>query len=115
MKTFTVVTGGDYSAQQIADYMRRMRDNDLTYMRVTDKVYCAVGSDVYTHLDGMMQEQGFEFIGCDGSVQSMRCYYKDGKALWVRIEYDINRVWCLWNFGSAFDYNLETDGYKTMQ
>ena len=116
MKTFTVVTGGDYSAKQIANYMRQMREDDRTYLRVTDKVYCAVGGDdVYAHLDSMMQEQGFPFIGCDGNLQNMRCYYKDGKACWVRVEFDINGVWSIWNIGSFFDYDLARDGYKNME
>ncbi len=115
MKTFTVVTGGDFSAQQMASYMRQMRDSDQAYLHVTDKVYCAVGGeDVYTNLDGMMQGQGFQFIGCDGSLQNMRCYYKDGKACWVRVEFDINGVWSIWNIGNLFDYDLARDGYKTM-
>ena len=106
MKTFTVVTGGDYSAKQIANYMRQMREDDRTYLRVTDKVYCAVGGDdVYAHLDS----------SCDGNLQNMRCYYKDGKACWVRVEFDINGVWSIWNIGSFFDYDLARDGYKNME
>jgi hypothetical protein len=116
MKTFTVVTGGDYSAKQIAGYMRRMRESGDTYLYISDKVYCAVGGDeVYSHLDSMMQQQGFEFIGCDGNIRDMRCYYKDGKACWVRVEFDINGVWSIWNVGNFFDYDLARDGYKNME
>ena len=116
MKTFTVVTGGDYSAQQIADYMRGMRASDRTYMRISNKVYCAVGGDqAYENLDNMMAEGGYEFIGCDGNLQNMRCYYKDGRACWIRVEFDINGVWCLWNIGNFFDYDLAKEGYKNME
>ena len=116
MKTFTVVTGGDYTPQEIADHLRDMRNQDLTYKRISDRVYCAVGGeDVYANLDAMMTEKGFEFIGCDGNLQNMRCYYKDGKACWVRVEFDINGVWSLWNIGNLFDYDLAKEGYKNMQ
>ncbi|MBQ7542356.1 MAG: hypothetical protein IJT44_08730 [Clostridia bacterium] len=116
MKTFTIVTGGDYTAQQIADYMRGMRDNDLAYMRISNRVYCAVGGEeTYDNLDKMMEERGYKYIGCDGNLQNMRCYYKDGKACWIRVEFDINCVWSLWNIGNFFDYDLAKDGYKNMQ
>ena len=116
MKTFTVVTGGDYTTQQIADYMRGMREGGLDYMRISDKVWCAVGGkEVYGNLDKMMTGQGFQFIGCDGNLQNMRCYYKDGKACWVRVEFDINGVWSIWNIGNFFDYDLARDGYKNME
>ena len=60
-------------------------------------------------------EDDATIYGTDGNLVTMRCYYKDGKAVWARVEFDINGVWCLWNFGNQFDYNLETDGYKTMK
>ena len=115
MRTFTVVTGGDYSQNQIADYMRGMRKAEQDYVQISEKLYCAVAEDGYAHLDAMMAEKGWQFIGTDGNLITMRCYYKDGKAVWVRVEFDINGVWSLWNFGSPFDYDLKTDGYKTMQ
>ena len=115
MRTFTVVTGGDYSQNQIADYMRWMRKSGKTYMQISDKLYCAVAENGYDNLDQMMADDGWQFIGTDGNLYTMRCYYKDGKAVWARVEFDINGVWCLWNFGNQFDYDLETDGYKTMQ
>ena len=116
MKSFTVVSGGDYSAQEIADHLRDMREQELTYKRISDKVFCAVGGEeVYDELDKMMAGQGFKFIGCDGNLQNMRCYYKDGKACWVRVEFDINGVWSLWNIGNLFDYDLAKDGYKNME
>ena len=115
MRTFTVVTGGDYSQNQIADYMRAMRKSGQSYTQISEKLYCADAGNGYENLDTMMAEQGWEFIGTDGNLVTMRCYYKDGKAVWVRIEFDINGVWSLWNFGNQFDYNLETDGYKTMK
>ena len=62
----------------------------------------------------MMAENGWEFIGTDGNLITMRCYYKDKKAVWVRIEFDINSVWQLWNFGDEFSYDLQSNGYKTM-
>ena len=115
MRTFTVVTGGDYSQNQIADYMRSMRKSDEVYAQISEKLYCAEAENGYDNLDKMMAEKGWKFIGTDGNLITMRCYYKDGKAVWVRVEFDINGVWSLWNFGSQFDYDLETDGYKTMQ
>ena len=48
-------------------------------------------------------------------MHTMRCYYKDGAARWVRVEYDINQVWCLWNIGNTFRYDLAKDGYKNME
>ena len=115
MRTFTVVTGGDYSQNQIADYMRAMRKSEQDYTQITEKLYCASSENGYENLDAMMAEKGWKFIGTDGNLVTMRCYYKDGKAVWVRVEFDINGVWSLWNFGNQFDYNLETDGYKTMK
>ncbi len=114
MKTFTVVAGGDYSAAEIADYMREMRSSAQDYLRISDRLYCAVGDETYAALDGMMLSQGWEYIGHDGNMQTMRCYYQNGKACWVRVEYDINQVWCLWNIGNQFEYDLKKDGYKNM-
>ena len=115
MRTFTVVAGGDYSQNQIADYMRAMHKSGQAYTQISDRLYCAAAENGYENIDAMMAEKGWQFIGTDGNLVTMRCYYKDGKAVWARIEFDINGVWSLWNFGTQFDYNVETDGYKTMQ
>ena len=114
MKTFTVVTGGDYSASDIADYMRIMRNKNESYLRINDRLYCAKGDETYSTVDEMMASDGWEYIGHDGNMYTMRCYYKDGKACWIRVEYDINQVWCLWNIGNTFKYDLAKDGYKNM-
>lgn len=115
MRTFTVVTGGDYSKEQIADDIREMRKADQEYARISDRLYCAAAENGYENLDRMMAEGGWQFIGTEDNLITMRCYYKDGKAVWVHIEFDINNVWSLWNFGNVFDYDLEANGYKTMQ
>ena len=45
MRTFTVVTGGDYSEDQIADYIRTMRKADLEYAKISDRLYCAAAEN----------------------------------------------------------------------
>ena len=114
MRTFTVVTGGDYSKEEIADYIRTMRQEGKPYEKISNKLYCAAAENGFENLDKMMAENGWEFIGTDGNLITMRCYYKDKKAVWVRIEFDINSVWQLWNFGDEFSYDLQSNGYKTM-
>ena len=115
MKTFTVVTGEDYSTWEIAEYLRAMKEDNLPYMRITDSLYCTTAENGYENLQKMMAEQGYEYIGCDGTLINMRCFYKDGKARWVRVEYDMNEVWSLWNICSEFEYDLAKDGYKNME
>lgn len=115
MKPFTVVAGKDYSAGEIAGYLRDMKEDDLPYKRIDDTLYCSRAENGLENLQKMMTEQGYEYIGCDGTLVNMRCFYKDGKARWVRIEYDMNEVWCLWNICSEFEYDLAKDGYKNME
>ena len=114
MKTFTVVGGADYTTGEIADYLRNMKSEKKSYKRITDKLYCAEAENVYENLNTLMQSLGYKYIGCDGTLINMRCFYRDGKALWVRVEYDLNAVWCLWNFSDEFEYDLAKAGYKTM-
>lgn len=115
MKTFTVVTGSDYTPGEIADYLRAMKSENASYKRINNKLYCAEAKNVYDNLNELMQSMGYEYIGCDGTLINMRCFYKDGKALWVRLEYDLNDVWSLWNLSDEFDYDLAKAGYKTME
>lgn len=114
MKTFTVVTGADYTTGEIAGYMRSMRSEKVPYKRITNKLYCATADGVFDNLNELMTSMGYEYIGCDGTLINMRCFYRDGAALWVRVEYDLNGVWSLWNLSDEFEYDLARDGYKTM-
>lgn len=114
MKAFTVCSGGDYTTGQIADYIRRMRKTDEGYLRISEKLYCSENADGFTRLDKLMASLGYEYIGSESTSINLRCYYKNGKARWVRIEYDLNNVWTLWNLGDEFEYDLAKEGYKTM-
>lgn len=114
MKAFTVVSGGDYSPGQIADYVRQMRKTDEGYLRISERLYCSENVDGFSRLDRLMASLGYEYIGSESTSVNLRCYYKDGKARWVRVEYDLNNVWTLWNLGNEFEYDLAKEGYKAM-
>lgn len=114
MKTFTVVSGGDYTQGEIADYFRSMKKQEFSYMKITDKIYCAEGDNTYALLVEMMSEKGYEYIGSDEISVNIRYFYKDGKMISVRVEHDINAKWCLWNLGNAQKYDLDKEGYKKM-
>ena len=72
MRTFTVVAGGDYSQNQIADYMRAMHKSGQAYTQISDRLYCAAAENGYENIDAMMAEKGWQFIGTDGNLVTMR-------------------------------------------
>lgn len=114
MKTFTVVSGDDYTTGEIAAKFREMKAEKVPYKRITKKLYCAEAENVYDNLTKLMESMGYEYIGCDGTLINMRSFYKDGKALWVRVEFDLNGVWSLWNLSDEYEYDLAKAGYKNM-
>ena len=114
MKTFTVVSGGDYTSGELADHFRSMKKQELSYMKISEKIYCAEGDNTYSLLINMMGEKGYEYIGRDDISVNIRHFYKDGKMISVRVEYDINARWCLWNLGNAQNYDLDKEGYKNL-
>jgi len=118
MKPFTVVNGGDVTAQDAAKAFRAMKRSGKNYARLTESAYCAPAKNTYDELESMMRENGYMFIGTDGGAINMRCFYtkraEGGFIKWVRVETDASGVWAVWNFSSAEPYNLEVSGYKTM-
>jgi len=118
MKTFTVVNGGDVTAQDAAKKFRSMKRSNAKYTQLTESAYCAVGKNTHDELEKMMKDRGYIYIGCDGKAVNMRCFYikrADGGFIkWVRVEVDMNEVWAVWNLSALEPYNLEANGYKTM-
>lgn len=115
MRAFTVVNGGDYTSREFASFIRGMKRQDMEYMQISDNCYCAKGENSRDNIDALMKKNGYQYIGCNGSNKNLRCYYKDGTARWVRVEFDVHSVWSVWNFSDAEKYDLKKQGYKTLK
>ncbi|MCR5484108.1 MAG: hypothetical protein K6F09_00810 [Clostridiales bacterium] len=115
MKAFTVVSGGDMSPSHLASNIRGMEHQKMPYMQISDRAYCAMAENTYDILNEMMSDNGYTYIGYDGKAKNIRWFYKDGYARSVRVEFDTNEIWSVWNLSKLMKYDLKTEGYKTMQ